>query len=90
MDPRDFLARTSFTTRRTAPALLMLAAATILGPLATGASAQDTLIATGASWRYLDDGSDQGSIWTDPVFDDSSWAAGPAQLGTATATRPRW
>jgi len=39
------------------------------------------LIPTGATWRYLDDGSDQGAAWYSPIFDDSTWAAGPAKLG---------
>ncbi|HEX9793639.1 MAG TPA: metallophosphoesterase family protein [Planctomycetota bacterium] len=39
------------------------------------------LIAAGATWKYLDDGSDQGTAWRDLVFHDLSWAAGPAQLG---------
>ena len=39
------------------------------------------LVAEDASWRYLDDGSDQGTAWTDPGFDDGAWATGSAQLG---------
>jgi hypothetical protein len=39
------------------------------------------LIPFGATWRYLDDGSDQGTAWRDFDFDDSGWAAGPAELG---------
>ncbi len=39
------------------------------------------LITTGSLWRFLDDGSDQGTAWTQPSFDDASWAAGAAQLG---------
>lgn len=38
-------------------------------------------IPTGATWRYLDDGSDQGTAWREPGFDDSNWSAGPARLG---------
>ncbi len=40
-----------------------------------------TLIEKGSTWKYLDDGSDQGSAWTTAGFDDGSWASGPAQLG---------
>ena len=43
------------------------------------ASAQ--LVAEGAIWRYLDDGSDQQTAWRQPGFNDSGWASGPAQLG---------
>lgn len=32
-------------------------------------------------WRYLDDGSDQGTAWQAPGFDDSRWARGRAELG---------
>jgi hypothetical protein len=39
------------------------------------------LIAAGSVWKYLDDGTDQGIGWRKPAFDDSKWAAGPAQLG---------
>ncbi|MFQ5856151.1 MAG: metallophosphoesterase family protein [Anaerolineae bacterium] len=45
---------------------------------------QDTstvLVPTGSTWRYLDDGSDQGAAWRQTDYDDSGWAAGPAQLG---------
>jgi hypothetical protein len=42
-----------------------------------------TLVPLGASWRYLADGSDQGTLWREPAptFDDTSWSVGPAQLG---------
>jgi len=43
--------------------------------------AQDTLVATGSVWKYLDDGSDQGTAWYEIGFDDSGWASGPAELG---------
>src|SRR5439155_174271 len=39
------------------------------------------LVASGADWKYLDDGSDQGVAWREPAFDDSGWTNGPAQLG---------
>ena len=39
------------------------------------------LISTGAVWKYLDNGSDQGTNWIVDSFDDSAWASGPAQLG---------
>ena len=41
----------------------------------------DTLVAAGAVWKYLDDGSDQGTAWRGLAFDDAAWASGPAQLG---------
>ncbi len=39
------------------------------------------LISSGAVWKYLDDGSDQGSAWVTRTFDDSGWSDGVAQLG---------
>ena len=35
----------------------------------------------GSTWSYLDDGTDQGTAWREPDFDDSAWESGPAQLG---------
>jgi hypothetical protein len=40
-----------------------------------------TLIAKGATWKYLDNGSDQGTAWKETGFNDSAWASGPAVLG---------
>ncbi|MCY4127701.1 MAG: HYR domain-containing protein [Gammaproteobacteria bacterium] len=39
------------------------------------------LVSAGATWRYLDDGSDQGTAWRETAFDDSSWSSGAAELG---------
>jgi hypothetical protein len=47
----------------------------------TGATKINKLVPWGSTWKYLDDGSDQGTAWYDPDFDDSSWASGPAELG---------
>ncbi len=47
------------------------------GGLATVATA----IPLGAEWRYLDDGSDQGTQWRTPSYNDSSWKSGFAELG---------
>ena len=44
--------------------------------------AQTTLVSTGAVWKYLDDGSDQGTAWKESLFPgESSWSSGPAPLG---------
>ena len=40
-----------------------------------------SLVASGSSWKYLDDGSDPGTAWRAPGFDDSAWPSGMAQLG---------
>lgn len=47
-----------------------------------GASAQTTtIIQAGDSWKYLDNGTDQGTAWRTPTFNDSAWAQGNAELG---------
>lgn len=52
------------------------------GPLFTGADVDHReYVSTGAEWKYLDDGSDQGTAWTGPAFDDTAWSTGNAQLG---------
>ena len=40
-----------------------------------------TLVAAGSSWRYLDNGIDQGSTWRSNSFNDATWKNGPARLG---------
>ncbi|MFM1767511.1 MAG: hypothetical protein RJA22_40 [Verrucomicrobiota bacterium] len=47
------------------------AAPTVLSPL-------------GALWKYLDNGSDQGTAWRAPTFNDSSWSNGVGRLGFGT------
>jgi peptidoglycan/xylan/chitin deacetylase (PgdA/CDA1 family) len=44
-------------------------------------AATTTLVARGSVWRYLDNGSNQGTAWRSGSFDDSSWKSGPAELG---------
>jgi hypothetical protein len=44
-------------------------------------AADTTLIPSGATWKYKDDGSNQGTAWRAAAFDDAAWAAGPAELG---------
>ena len=39
------------------------------------------LLANGTVWKYLDNGSDQGTAWRAAGFDDSAWPSGPAELG---------
>jgi hypothetical protein len=40
-----------------------------------------TFIPAGASWRYLDDGSNQGAAWRQWGFDDSTWKIGRGRFG---------
>ncbi|PAJ76268.1 hypothetical protein CJF42_00835 [Pseudoalteromonas sp. NBT06-2] len=41
----------------------------------------NNLIDKGATWRYLDNGSELSSSWTTSSFNDTSWAQGAGQLG---------
>ena len=41
----------------------------------------EILVASKSVWKYLDDGSDQGTNWIAPSFNDAAWASGPAELG---------
>ncbi|MCH6256528.1 lamin tail domain-containing protein [Puniceicoccaceae bacterium K14] len=51
--------------------------ATALVEDATG----NVLVSKGSDWRYLDDGSNQGTAWRGSFFNDSSWSVGTAELG---------
>lgn len=39
------------------------------------------LLPAGSTWKYLDNGTNQGTAWRQPAFDDSGWAQGNAQFG---------
>ena len=39
------------------------------------------LIPKGSFWKYLDDGSNQGTSWREVSFNDNGWSSGKAQLG---------
>jgi len=54
-------------------------------PVNIGIARVTTLISTGAVWKYLDTGVDQGSNWRTSAFDDSTWSSGPGKLGTNDA-----
>ena len=40
-----------------------------------------TFITSGHVWKFLDNGSNQGTAWRQNGFDDSSWSQGPSELG---------
>jgi hypothetical protein len=44
-------------------------------------AADTTLVPTGSTWKYLANGSDQGTAWRASSFNDSTWPSGQAQLG---------
>lgn len=47
----------------------------------TSNQATTTLIHGGDVWKYSDTGQDLGTTWSQPNYDDSGWASGPARLG---------
>jgi hypothetical protein len=49
-------------------------------PAAPG-SAPTVLSPLGATWKYLDNGSEQGIPWRGTNFDDTAWSSGAARLG---------
>lgn len=63
------------------------AVATGLAPAAAPPAARQLprpaaiLVPAGATWRYEDSGTDLGTAWIAPAYDDAAWASGPAQLG---------
>lgn len=40
-----------------------------------------TLLPSGAVWKFLDDGSNQGADWRSNSFNDAAWKSGVAKLG---------
>jgi hypothetical protein len=46
-----------------------------------GFTVENELLPRSSEWKYLDNGSDQGTAWRKPGFDDSGWKSGKARLG---------
>lgn len=58
--------------------------ATLLLLVAAGAGhAQTTIFDYGTSWKYLDNGTDQGTAWRNVGFNDASWASDTGFFGYA-------
>lgn len=53
--------------------------------VATNPPGITVIVANGSSWKYLDDGSDQGAVWHATVFNDTGWSNGLAELGYGDA-----
>ena len=49
--------------------------------LSAQALTQQTIVPYGSSWKYLDNGSNQGTAWRAAAFNDAGWASGNAKLG---------
>jgi len=47
----------------------------------TNETTAESIVTPSSAWKYLYDGSDQGTVWRAYGFDDSAWKAGPGRLG---------
>ena len=52
-----------------------------IGLFKAGGTGTLQIINEGSDWKYLDDGSNQGSGWKENSFDDNNWNSGYAQFG---------
>ncbi|MDB4632787.1 lamin tail domain-containing protein, partial [bacterium] len=52
-----------------------------LGGGGGGGLVRTRYLRSGAPWKYLDDGSNQGTAWRASNFNDTGWSSGPSQLG---------
>ena len=43
--------------------------------------AQSTIVTSGDTWKYLDNGSDQGTNWRNVGFNDAAWSTGNSEFG---------
>lgn len=50
------------------------------------ATPSPTLVPLGATWKYLANGTNQGTAWRTVGFNDAAWPSGPAQLGYGGGT----
>ncbi len=42
---------------------------------------QQEIFPFGSTWKFLDNGTNQGTGWSAAAFNDAAWSSGPAQLG---------
>ncbi len=47
----------------------------------SSSTTNETLVPLGATWKYKDDGSNQGTAWRASAFTDTTWTSGAAELG---------
>ena len=61
--------------------LFIYTVALVTGFCYDSSAVSDSLVLTNSSWKYLDNGSNQGTPWKATGFNDISWALGNAELG---------
>src|SRR5688572_20199915 len=71
----------AYYRRQPSPIIFCCVALIALFDSAASRAATNFIVPTGSLWRYLDNGSDQGTAWRTPQFEDGSWSSGRAQLG---------
>jgi len=59
-----------------------------LATFSGGVRSPEDFIVSGDEWKYLDDGSDQGTGWKEIAYDDGAWASASTQLGYGEASIP--
>src|ERR1043166_9186644 len=64
---------------------LLVCSVVVLAVLQAPAQPTSTFISSNSNWKYLDNGSDQGTAWRATSFNDSAWASGSAPLGYGDA-----
>src|SRR4051794_37221059 len=60
---------------------LLIGSTALFGSLSFFSASAVVLVPTNAVWKYLADGTDQGTSWTTRAFNDTTWSSGAAQLG---------
>jgi hypothetical protein len=48
---------------------------------ANAGAAQTVIIASGAVWKFLDNGTEPSTTWTSREFNDATWRSGPTEIG---------
>jgi len=67
-----------------------VAACLALAPLLAAQSPEATLVAKGSYWKYHDQGTDLGTSWRAPSYNDTGWGIGAAQLGYGDFDEKTW
>ena len=78
-DPTDY--EHSLDPRLVGGAINPAASLITLGGGGGGGPSTTVYIDSGDDWKYLDDGSNQGTAWRAAGFSDNGWDSGPSQLG---------
>lgn len=78
---RDYWPWDNFTTKRYHTNFKLSSTGEEIGIFKIDGSIDSLIVPEQSSWKYLDDGSNQGTNWKEFSFDDSNWKTGNAQFG---------